>query len=407
MSRSAGRDATASSHTQRRRRHSGLCSLLGAALLLSTGLTSGAAAADAQSTQWALSAMKAEEMWKVSTGEGIKIAVIDTGVNPDTPALKGQVLADEVPESLAHKATEDDEGHGTTMAELIAGTGAGGGLKGLAPGAKVVPYRVAMKAETGPESRKFPDLADVIRAVADSDVKIINMSFGGEFHVPDIEKAITYAHSKGKLMITSAVTNPESKHAVGYPAAYPYVVGVAATDASGKVINRSEESNFVDVAAPGQDLASYCDTTRRSSCDGNGGIDGAAALTSASAALIWSAHPDWTANQVLGSIIDTAGRDWEKDDPSTFLGYGLVRPRRVLTNPDFKPGPADTDPLARENDRSMFDKSGKPAAESGKPAAEDSSDSSNTTLWVVLGGAAAALALGGGAFAVLRSRRSS
>src|SRR5690606_4099161 len=99
MSRSAGRDATASSHTQRRRRRSGVCSLLGAARLLSPALAAGAAAAEAQSTRWALSARKAEEMWKVSTGEGVKTAVTDTGVTPDTPALKGQVLADGVPES--------------------------------------------------------------------------------------------------------------------------------------------------------------------------------------------------------------------------------------------------------------------------------------------------------------------
>ncbi|MFF9719866.1 S8 family serine peptidase [Streptomyces sp. NPDC014603] len=401
-----------------------MCSVLGAVALLSTGLTTGAVAADVQSKQWYLSAMKAEEMWKVSTGEGVKVAVIDTGVNPDTPSLRGQVLADEVPESLAHKATEDDNGHGTTMAELIAGTGAGGGLKGLAPGAKIVPYHIAMEYSSKSEQKKAPDLSDAIRAAADSDVKIINMSFGGDYPRSGSEEAIKYAHSKGKLLFAGTGNDAETRNFIGYPAAFPYVVGVAASDESGKVAKFSEHGNYVDFAAPGMNMPKYCDATLRSYCDGDGGTSGATALTSAAAALIWSAHPDWTANQVLASLIDTAGRHWAKDDPSIYLGYGLIRPRRVLDKPDFDPGPADVDPLARENEKGVLDESGKPVSASGAPSAkpsegsaddqssvsasaEDASDSNNTTLWVVLGGAAAVLALGGGAFAVLRSRRSS
>lgn len=108
-----------------------------------TGLAPSAAAADAQARQWYLGPMQAERMWKTGTGKGVvKVAVIDSGVNADTPALKGQVLIDEVPEAVRYRATDDYTGNGTTMAELIAGTGAGGGLKGLAPGAKIVPYRI-------------------------------------------------------------------------------------------------------------------------------------------------------------------------------------------------------------------------------------------------------------------------
>ncbi|CAM5452989.1 hypothetical protein SGLAM104S_10626 [Streptomyces glaucescens] len=92
-----------------------------------TGLAPSAVAADAQSQQWYLGPMQAERMWKVSTGKGIKVAVIDSGVNADTPSLKGQLLVDEVPAAVASRATEEYTGNGTTMAELIAGRGAGGG----------------------------------------------------------------------------------------------------------------------------------------------------------------------------------------------------------------------------------------------------------------------------------------
>ncbi|MGW5973828.1 S8 family serine peptidase [Streptomyces sp. NPDC055186] len=390
---------------------------------MSAGLAPTASAADAQSQQWYLSAMKVDEMWRVSTGQGVKVAVIDTGVNSDTPSLKGQVLTERKPESLSYKATEDYNGHGTTMAELIAGTGAGGGLKGLAPGAKIVPYRISMQGLKGDaERKKAPDLADLIKAIADSDVKIINMSFGASINDPETLKAIKYAHAKGKLMVAGTGNDAETYNFIGYPAAYPYVVGVAASDESGKVAKFSEHGNYVDLAAPGLDMPGWCDATFRSYCD-KGGTSAATALTSASAALVWSAHPDWTANQVLASLIDTAGRDWARDDPSVYLGYGLIRPRRVLMDEDFKPVSPDTDPLAKENATGVLDESGDPVASTTSPsprpskgtkdtsdgqsstAASDTGTSDNTTLWAALGAAAAVLVIGGGVFAVIRSRR--
>lgn len=400
-------------------------SVLGAVAVLSTTLTSAAVAADAQSQQWYLSAMKANQMWKVSTGEGVKVAVIDTGVNPDTPSLKGQVLAGEAPKAQAYKATEDYEGHGTTMAELIAGTGADGGLKGLAPGAKIVPYRIPMKGMESAETEKSPELADVIRAAAESDVKILNMSFTNDLANDKVLEAVRYAHSRGKLLVAGTGNDAEGKNFIGYPAAYPFVVGVAASDESGKVAKFSEHGNYVDLAAPGLNMPVWCDSNFRSYCDEGGGTSSATALTSASAALIWSAHPDWTANQVLNSLIDTAGRDWARDDPSTYLGYGLIRPRKVLEDKNYDPGPANADPLAKENATGALDEAGDPvSASSTAPSAEpsknpeetpdadtsatasDADASDNSTLWVTLGGVAAVLVIGGGAFAVYRSRRS-
>ncbi|MGV9560458.1 S8 family serine peptidase [Streptomyces sp. NPDC003522] len=419
ISRRDGRNASFAG--RKRRGVSAVCSALGALVALSAGLAPNASAADVQSQQWYLSAMKAEEMWKVSTGKGVKVAVVDTGVNPNTPSLKGQVLTGDVPKAVGYKATEDYLGHGTSMAEIIAGTGAAGGLKGLAPGAKIVPYRITLRGlKDEVEKKKSPDLAVVLRTIADSDAKIINMSFGIDVDDPVMKAAVEYAHSKGKLMIAGTGNDAEKKNFIGYPAAYPYVVGVAASDESGKVGKFSEHGNYVDLAAPGLDMPTWCDETFRSYCNDSIGTSLATAVTSASAALVWSAHPDWTANQVLASLIDTAGRDWAKDDPSTYLGYGLIRPRKVLENKNFNPGAADTDPLARENTVGVTgdDTSTSPSAStSSQPsknpsggrtsAAGSSADSSDddTTTWVALGAAAAVLVIGGGAFAVVRSRR--
>ncbi|MER6416077.1 S8 family serine peptidase [Streptomyces humidus] len=358
--------------------------------------------------------MKADEMWKVSTGKGVKVAVIDSGVNPATSSLKGQVLLDEVPAAVAYGATKDYTGHGTTMAELIVGTGADGDLKGLAPGAKIVPYRIAYDdLKDKAERKKTASSAQAIRAAADSDAKIINMSYGSPGDNAEEEAAINYAQSKGKLMFAAVGNNGENKGEIGYPAAYPYVVGVAASDENGTVAKFSDHGNYVDLASPGLDVPGWCDKTFHSYCTRKG-TSQAAAIASASAALIWSAHPKWTANQVLASLIDTAGRDWAKDNPSTYLGYGLIRPRKVLEKSDFNPGPANTDPLAKENAAGVTGDESASAAPSAstssqppKNAVETSANSSSendTQLYSILGAVLVA-AIGGGVFAVVRRRR--
>ncbi|MFJ4525263.1 S8 family serine peptidase [Streptomyces sp. NPDC088810] len=404
--------------------------VVGALVAATVGLAPGAVADDVQSKQWYLGPMQAEQMWKVSTGKGVKVALIDTGVNADTPSLKGQVLTGETPKSVAYRSTVDYEGHGTTMAELIAGTGAGGSLKGLAPGAKIVPYRVELGGLKGgaEEKKKTPEPADAIRAAADTDAKIINMSFGNAAPFPEVEEAIKYAASKGKLLI-AAVGNEGDKGAdsIGYPAAFHYVVGVAASDESGTVSKFSSSGNYVDFAAPGQDFPGWCDASFRSYCDDMNGTSSAAAITSASAALIWSAHPDWTVNQVTRALVDTAGRKWAKNDPSRYLGYGTIRPRLVLANPHYNPGPANVDPLAKWNGGDLLAKSATSSTPSSSPsssastpsqapekgstggtsAAGSSTESSNdnSTLWVVLGAVAAVVVVGGGGVAVARARR--
>ncbi|MFF2504816.1 S8 family serine peptidase [Streptomyces sp. NPDC058067] len=362
--------------------------------------------------------MKADELWKVSTGKGIKVAVLDTGVNPSTSSLKGQVLADEVPKSVAFHATKDYSGHGTTIAELIAGTGAGGGLKGLAPGAKIVPYRVNLEGLKGAsETKNTPDPAQAIRAAADSDARIINMSFGSDTISPGEQEAVKYAASKGKLMFGAVGNNAQRKNAVEYPAAYPYIIGVSASDKSGSVGDFSAHGRGVDLAAPGLDVPRWCDATFRSYCGGGEGTSAASAIASGAAALIWAAHPDWTANQVSRVLLDTAGRNWPKDAPSQYLGYGLIRPSRSLLHGEGKPGPAGVDPVSNEQTSATSSDASVPA--SSQPAkstsggataaagstAKSSSDGSDQ-LWIVLGVAAAVVVIGGGAFAVMRARRS-
>ncbi|TYR61531.1 S8 family serine peptidase [Streptomyces parvus] len=377
------------------------------------------AAADTQSKQWHLGAMQAEDMWKVTTGEGIKVAVVDTGVNPSTPSLQGQVLKGVDATGAPGDETDDYEGHGTTMAELIAGTGKGGGLKGLAPGAKIIPLRIALDEFQEEHSSSIQDVADAIRAAADSDAQIISMSFGSRHTTPQDREAIKYAHSKGKLLFASVGNEGHKQNERGYPAAYPQVVGVASADRKGKVSFYSQHAGTVDVASPGSDVPSWCDNSFKSYCDGDGGTSAATAIASASAALVWSLHPDWTANQVLNVLLDTAGRDWEDGVRSKYLGHGLIRPSMNVLKGKGDPGAPDISPLTKEKTTGAAKSSEPSSSKSGSPqpakngeavdkavAVNESNSSDNgNQLGLILGVAAAVAVLGGVAYAVVRRRK--
>ncbi|WP_329075700.1 S8 family serine peptidase [Streptomyces niveus] len=394
-----------------------------------------AVAADAQSKQWYLDAMRVDEIWKTSTGEGVKIAVIDSGVNASTPSLKGQVLKG-LDATETDGTTNDYDGHGTTIAELIAGTGEGGGLKGLAPGAKIIPMRVAFKEfEEKHKTKTTFDSANAIRAAADSDAKIINFSGGSVFMHAAEKEAVEYAHSKGKLFFAAVGNTGDEANKPGYPANYPEVVGVAATDREGQVAKYSQHGEVVDIAAPANDIPGWCDETFTKYCDGNGGTSAASALASATAALIWSANPDWTANQVLRVMFESAGRgdDWKPGTVSNYLGHGIVRPNAAINRGIGKPGDPDVSPLT--NERTTAGGSADVGAPSEEGAKDDGADSSppksgaeddgkdkgkdtdtvaagsaedsgdDSQLGLILGGVAVVAVLAGGAFAVVRKRR--
>ncbi|EHM27175.1 putative secreted subtilisin-like serine protease [Streptomyces sp. W007] len=174
----------------------------------------------------------------------------------------------------------------------------------------------------------------------------------------------------------------------------------------------------MDVASPGSDVPGWCDNSFKSYCDGDGGTSAATAIASASAALVWSLHPDWTANQVLNVLFDTAGRDWKKGETSNYLGHGLIRPSMNVLKGKGEPGDPDISPLTKERTTGPADSSEKPAdaaseqpakngAEADKPVAAEETKSSGdeSQLGLILGVAAVVAVLGGVAYAVVRRRK--
>ncbi len=149
------------------------------------------------------------------------------------------------------------------------------------------------------------------------------------------------------------------------------------------------------------------------------GTSFATAITSASAALIWSKHPEWTNNQVLRVMMQTAAKPKTGDIPSSYVGYGSVRPRKVLIDGEGDPGPANTNPLlAREGATKPqpSESASQPAEDGSQPAsdkqaaekpareAKASDDGGNSTLWVALGAGVVVVAGAAVAFTVVRRR---
>ncbi|GAA1278463.1 type VII secretion-associated serine protease mycosin [Streptomyces aureus] len=388
-----------------------LMSALSGAVLAGVAVTP-AHAETVRDQQWYLDAMRAQQMWKTSTGKGITVAVIDSGVDSDLPDLRGQVLSGK--DYSYHPGDEhsDYDGHGTSMGVFIAGTGAKGrttGSYGLAPGAKILPVRVPdfieqSRADGNPDD--FPTyVSKAIRYAADSDARIINISLGEEGGSKKLDDAVAYALSKNKLVFAAVGNTGAGTNRLEYPAATPGVVGVGAIDKNLKKTKESQHGPQVDLVAPGADMIHTC-TGKTGLCRSHGTSD-ASALASASAALLWSRHPDWTNNQVLRVMLNTASGAVSGKERTDSLGYGAVRPRIALTDPG-DPGPADEYPLPDlKTGASAAPDSARPepSKSAAEPAAASSSDGSGPMTWV-LAGVGLVVVVGAGAAAIAaRGRR--
>ncbi|MFF1394189.1 type VII secretion-associated serine protease mycosin [Streptomyces sp. NPDC058287] len=402
--------------SRRRRRSLAASAFLG---LLLVGTAACPAHADTtRSEQWFLDTMHAESMWKTSTGVGVTVAVIDTGVDPQNPDLKGRVLPGmDLAEGLSGDAHTDYDGHGTGMAGLIAGTGAYGGGQGafgLAPGAKVLPIRLpdGSKANNGAaaDTQFLKATSTGIRYAADHGAKVINISQGVEDESEQLTEAVGYALNKGSLVFAAVGNTGDSGNAVQFPAGTPGVVGVGAV---GKDLSKTTESQHgaqVDMSAPGDKMLHACGGGT-GLCETHGSSD-ASALASASAALIWSKHPDWTNNQVLRVMLNTVGGPVDGAKRNDGIGYGIVRPRIALKTPG-DPGPADKYPLSDYPVAAPEPSAAKPSKgaqapddiSSAAPAAASKDDDSKTSLWIGIGVGALVVAGAATAVAVTRSRR--
>jgi serine protease len=195
--------------------------------------------------QWHLEQIHAKQAWKGSQGEGVIVAVIDTGV-AKVPDLANTELVPGFNFVNNTADATDDHGHGTHVAGTIAqSTHNGVGVAGVAFKAKIMPIKVLSARGSGSVS----GIAEGIRWAADHGAKVINMSLGGPMASSVLSKAVKYAHDKGVVVVCAAGNDGRGK--VSYPAAYPGAFAVAATQFDESTTFYSNWGKEIDIAAPG------------------------------------------------------------------------------------------------------------------------------------------------------------
>ncbi|WP_121829040.1 type VII secretion-associated serine protease mycosin [Streptomyces sp. S1] len=323
----------------RRHARGGAAVLLAAAFSVLPATTAPAHADTIRARQWGLEALHTDEAWRTTEGEGVTVAVLDTGVDADHPDLEGSVLPGH--DLIGFGAEQGDRAwarHGTAMAGIIAGHGhgpdGGSGVLGIAPEAEILPVRVILessdKARDKARKSRGTALAEGIRWAADHGADVINLSLGddSESAHPDAgeDAAVQYALSKGVSVVASAGNGGEKGDHVSYPAAYPGVIAVTAVDRYGTRASFSTRRWYATVSAPGVDIV-IADPDRR--YYEGWGTSAAAAFVSGAVALVRAAHPDLTPAQIKTLLIDTA-RSRPKGGRSDAKGYGTVDPAAAI-----------------------------------------------------------------------------
>ncbi|WP_460744730.1 S8 family serine peptidase [Mariniluteicoccus endophyticus] len=320
---------------------------------------------------WATERLKAEKAWPLATGKGVRIAVLDTGIDTEgvavlTRAESGhQVVRENYNfagwDAIRGNGNEKkaDCTHGTKIAALIAGNaqpGSGTDFTGIAPDADIIGMRtlqaaVRLDEEKANKPEPLEPTIKAIRRAIDLKVDIINISAAGTGS-PEYERAISDAIDAG-IVVVAAAGNSGSSASRPYPASYPGVIAVGMTDARDVAHpqSQSHERLKVTVAAPGVDVL----VPNPSSPSGGAawqtdtGTSFAAPQVAGVVALMLEREPDLTPAEVKQRLQDSADPP-PAAVPDKQLGHGIVNPYAALTampGGSRTPGPTPKPPPGR------------------------------------------------------------
>lgn len=263
-------------------------------------------AVQAAQNQWAWQRINLAPSQNVSEGQNITIATLDTGVNANHPAIKDQLVPGY--NALNNSTnTNDDNGHGTFVAGVISQ---------VAPDASIMPVKVLNNLGEG----TVADASEGIFWAVNHNARIINMSLGLYTNSILLQLSINYAQLNGDLVVASAGNSGTSSKR--YPAAYPGVIGVAATDSDNHKASFSNYGDNAEVSAPGVHIYSAYFTGGYAYGDGT---SFAAPQVSALAAQVWATTPNSSSNTVSSQILGHT-TSLVAADPTygSKLGSGLI-----------------------------------------------------------------------------------
>jgi type VII secretion-associated serine protease mycosin len=329
-----------------------LLALLLAGCCLGTGLvTAPAAHADEwRDKQYWLAESGITKAWEVSKGAGVKVAVIDSGVDAKHPDLKGAVVggydASGSGQPDGQKVVGSKTEHGTLVATMLAGRGhqpatataspspgpaalPPDGIVGVAPEAQILSVSTWL-GSTNPSGKSDQDqIPEAVRWAVDNGAKVINISLGSTTPQwpQSWDAAFLYAEQKDVVIVAAAGNRVGGNIQVGAPATIPGVLTVAGLDRKGTAsVDASSQGISIGVAAPAENLlggvpgGSYAEWA---------GTSGSTPIVAGVAALIRSRWPDMSAKQVINRIVATA-KDAGAPGKDPLYGFGVLNAEAAL-----------------------------------------------------------------------------
>jgi membrane-anchored mycosin MYCP len=287
-------------------------------------------------TPSALDKLQYQQAWKRTKGKGVLVAIVDSGIDVGNAHLRSVVVGgvNLVGDGENPKGFTDRSGHGTAIAgQISAQLIDGSGVVGLAPDARLLSVRVFRAADDGSVREGFgPSSARMAQGIvwaADAGADIINVSMSETSDTTALKSAVSYAASRGSLVVASAGnanTADDDTPGPRYPAAYDGALAVTAANAMGVVDGNSIPGPHVEVAAPGGNILTSA--TGAGDCIYAGEAPATSYATgyaSAAAALVAAAHPDETPAQWEYRLMATATRS-SPDARDDRAGWGVIQP---------------------------------------------------------------------------------
>jgi type VII secretion-associated serine protease mycosin len=338
--------------------------------------------------QWHLRYLKVADAHKLTQGEGVTVAVIDTGVDPHPDLRENLLPGIDTINAGSGDGRQDSDSHGTGMAGLVGAHGdSSNGALGIAPKAKILPIRYATSPGDG-DPDKF---ADGIDWAVTQNARVISASVGGSTS-PRLTQAVKAAID-ADIVIVAAAGNDPPDYGITFPAYLEGVVAVGASDRNGSRAAISVKGNKMGILAPGVDIYSTSTGGRY----GRGtGTSPSTAIVAGAAALIRSRYPDLSAEEVVHRLTATAvdkGPPGHDDE----YGDGVLDLMAALT--------ADVPPLAASPSAgasASVSPTAGPTATAAPPVAAPRGMSTGTLLTVFAGFLALAIVI---ALLVVRSHR--
>jgi subtilisin len=266
--------------------------------------------------RWAIENIGAPQAWSQSTGEGVKVAVLDSGVGPvnDLKVYGGYNFIDN------NYDTRDVFGHGTLIAGIIAVSASSSlGVAGVAPNAEIYAVKVLNNEGVGTLNQAISGIQWAI----DHGMQIISMSWNFIDNSYALKQAVDAAYSKGLLLVGAAGNAGEVMTGVGCPACYDSVIAVSAVTEDNLQLDESCCGEEIELTAPGE--LTYSIGIDNTTWAGTGTSYSTAYVTGV-AALVWAKNPALT-NVEVRNILDITAVDLQPDDGKDrdiFFGYGLV-----------------------------------------------------------------------------------